>query len=1203
MKINRILSSLLVVVMLFSAVIGLVPVQVEAAHSPSVGTSSTYTNEEIKSIVQASYEYKFNNAAEMLTFELGMGYLDYVYSKGNQYTIYVNRYTGCMYYVNNATGQILTSNPYNTGLISASDTKQELMSQITVAYLLDTGELAVAQKLLGSRDAAERAQITVSRILNGLRVNYTLGDTTTRFIVPMQITTENYYEYILNPMLDYYETMLEMYIREYEPDAVFDFYGQETWGTGRSEYSVYTENGYVRLAALQEYIVAMEKYYTKYIKLTNPVRAEFWDINSAVSLLSTSFTLQDPSKYDPNKDRDKETLNKLYERVPLTKEGIAVYECSKLGDNVSLRKLQSNLSKYTGYTIDLLDEHEAECMYTYVAQEHPVFRCSLEYSFAEDGSLTVRLPANSITFDETVYNLEYITPLQFLGAGNLKEDGYVFLPDGSGSIIDFEDFYTEQYKQNVNVSLSVYGDDYAYSNPTGYHKEQVVMPVFGIVSTENASDLTKLYASKEKLDSGFFAILEEGASLANLNVNFGGTAYAFATAYASYQPFPSDDYQISSGSSATYTIVSDCRYSGSYVTRYVMLGDTELTAAANASAYPASYVGMASYYRDYLKEKGEISALETVEDTLPLYIEALGSMNIVEKILTFPVTVSKPLTTFEDIITMYDEFSDAKSKFNEKAAEYDARAAAETKNAVLQEKYQARADQYRVLAETMGSITNINFKLTGFANGGMYYTYPSRVDWEDCLGGDAGLATLLAATKDRTSKSGYQFGVYPEFDFLYMSNPALFDGINENTDISRMVDNRFASKKVYNSVLAIYESVYSMVISSDALDRLYTSFSSSYNNFGLSGISLSTVGSDLNSNFDEENPINREESLQNVITLLDRISGESSYSTMVSVGNVYTVKYADHIIDLATDSSHLSYSSYTIPFVGLVLHSYVNYAGAPLNYTGSPDYDILRAIENGASLYYILCYQNTEFMKEDEVLNDYYGVDYINWYDKIIEQYNILNDAIGDLQEFEIVDHKVVLAERIIDENEAKINREALLSEFVELVDKTAYDALNDAFDEMFDDPSSIGRDVSVLIDIEALIAQASLALNIEESELFVTGTAEAPSFYDRLVQLADKYAKEYPEASGAYEVNVSSVNYVTKFDYVTDSDCYDGDEYDYTDYTVDNKRVVIVTYKHATTGETRTFVLNYNIYGVSVRLDADTTVELDKYGFERIEG
>ena len=48
----------------------------------------------------------------MLVYELEKGYLDSVDSKDKMYSIYVNRYTGVMYYVNNLTGQILMSNPY-----------------------------------------------------------------------------------------------------------------------------------------------------------------------------------------------------------------------------------------------------------------------------------------------------------------------------------------------------------------------------------------------------------------------------------------------------------------------------------------------------------------------------------------------------------------------------------------------------------------------------------------------------------------------------------------------------------------------------------------------------------------------------------------------------------------------------------------------------------------------------------------------------------------------------------------------------------------------------------------------------------------------------------------------------------------------------------------------------------------------------------
>ena len=53
-----------------------------------------------------------------------------------------------------------------------------------------------------------------------------------------------------------------------------------------------------------------------------------------------------------------------------------------------------------------------------------------------------------------------------------------------------------------------------------------------------------------------------------------------------------------------------------------------------------------------------------------------------------------------------------------------------------------------------------------------------------------------------------------------------------------------------------------------------------------------------------------------------------------------------------------------------------------------------------------------------------------------------------------------------------------------------------------------------------------------------------------------------------------------------------------YTDYTVDNNLVVIVTYRCPKTGDTVRFLLNYNIYSVTVRLDDEHTYTLGKYEF-----
>ena len=98
-----------------------------------------------------------------------------------------------------------------------------------------------------------------------------------------------------------------------------------------------------------------------------------------------------------------------------------------------------------------------------------------------------------------------------------------------------------------------------------------------------------------------------------------------------------------------------------------MLSDPTLGKTLGGTYYPASYVGMANYYRDYLSAQGVLSALDFVSNDLPLYIEALGSMEVVEKVLSFPVTKKLALTTFENIATMYAQLSDSAKVFAEEA--------------------------------------------------------------------------------------------------------------------------------------------------------------------------------------------------------------------------------------------------------------------------------------------------------------------------------------------------------------------------------------------------------------------------------------------------------------------------------------------------------------------------------------------------------
>ena len=1188
MKLKRILSSALVVIMMFSAVALLIPVKANAAHHSSV-SASTLSDDEVKTIVYAYRKANFTSVEEMFQYDKENGYLDSVTNV--EYSIYVNRYTGVMYYRDELTGKMLTSNSYNFNLPQNADVKTSAAwaSQISVTYS-DVTATTKETILHSSEWAAEKNQINVSKIENGLRVSYAIGTTANRCLLPVWIEAHEFENDILRPIFEYlYEEMCDKLGEKY---AINYFEGnrKKYYASTKSvkelderyyvEEDVYADR-YLHDTSLRVFWEDFDSVVNGYEKdnaskgINLPEVKELETLMTEIQILFSAYRRFNPSH--PNFKAGDDTPVKVL-------EGVSMY-CVKDTSYDQMADKAKTIKKYCpDYTFEMMYEDEEACAYEHKYESNPIFRCALEYTFNEDNSLSVRLPSNSIVFDETKYILKSITPLKYFGASNFSNDGYIFIPDGSGSIVEFEDFRESNVSMSAGVSF--YGNDYCYSKISGAHKQALTMPVYGIVSNKDAAG--------NDTNIGYFAILEEGSSMATINTLYETTLYKEGTAYTSFTPYPSDEFDLSDtisvGGTTFYTKVSESKYSGSYVTRYVMLLGEQ-----------ASYVGMAAYYRNYLENNGTLTALDNVSDDLPLYLEALGSLEVVEKILTFPVNVSKPITTFEDLVAIYEDLGRAKERMLEKAAEYDELAAAEDDNIVLKESYQSTADDYRRLAEEVVNIDDVNFKLTGFANGGLYSTYPTKVKWERSVGGKRGFKKLLKTAEEKTDENS-AFGIYPDFDFQYISNTSIFDGVGKRNTVSRMVDNRYASKQIYSNITGEYDSIYSMIVSADALDRLYDKFIKKYSKYDAIGISVATLGSDLNSNFDEDNPISRDDAQGYVTSLLDRIANESNYSVMTSQGNIYAVKYADHILNICTDSSYYRYSSYAIPFVGMVLHGYVNYAGTPLNYSGSPDYDLLRSIENGASIYYIIGYRNTDIMKDDEDFNKYYSVSYDNWFDDIVEKYSLINKQIGDLQDYKIVSHKVLIGERVIDSKEQSANLEALMNEFVDNFKIELEAKIDEKLVELRQEGGNYDKRIGVGADIASLVAIAHEMFELGENEKL------PDSFSDKLNNVLTELQNEYSVATDYTgdgvdpNVVVNSIDYESKYQYVTGSTAYDDANYDRTDYTVDNDLIVMVTYQH-NDGRQTSFILNYNLYSVEVTLEegAEPYV-IEKYGFVRID-
>ncbi len=942
------------------------------------------------------------------------------------FALYVEPVSGEIAYVNNKTGEILFSNPYDVSQSSASPSiKEELLSQIIIKYTDNNSELYSKS----FTEACQRGQIKVKKIKNGVRVEYTMGREETRKLVPKQIKKERFEELIL---------------------------------------------------------------------------ANIPEGTSARSKMEAFFQLKDP--YDDTlTERAKKELQATF---PITTE-MAIYIFDPFASDRELNQIEGYIKQYCPeYTYETLEEDHAITQYEGTDKAPVLFRLSLEYSLDDNGNLDVRLPANGIRFDESSFQLSTISVLNYFGAGSNDYEGYTFFPDGSGNLVRFQDVVNKP----LTLSDKLYGQDYAYQEITSQHRETMKMPVYGIVESNVAvekavtdPDTNEVTYEKrvivdadgnevKKTTNGFLAIIEEGDALADLFTYSGGTLHEYSTCYASFTPRPKDSYNlaeaISVGQNATYTVVSERKYTGSYRIKYIMLtSDEDAADAGIKDYYEASYVGMAKAYRDYLKDKGILTDLTAsdVTDSIPLYIESFGCLDDIERILSIPVEVLKPLTTFDDLKEMYNSLAEA-------------------------------------------GITNINFKLTGFANGGLNDTSAYKVKFEKEVGGDDGFVDFMSFA----SQNG--IGVYPDFDFANIGNFEMFDGVSLRKHLVKTMDNRYTTKRYYDSTLQSFQRGYSLAVSPSVYSYFYESFKTYYSKLNPVGISVSTLGTDLNSDFDKKDPYNREDSKEFTTDLLAQIE-EDYQNVMIDGGNAYALQYADHILNVSLDSSRFSNASEAVPFMGMVLHGSVQFAGTAINMAGDTSYEFLKCIENGANMYFTLSMQNTSLLKEDVEFNKYYSVAFDIWYDSVVEYYNELNDIMAPLQTKKIVGHEFLIGERVPDADEIEADK----------------------------------------------IAEELAKVETEEAEKLAAEKAEkAEKLAERLEAAELERLKAEALANGEEWIEPEKDDDDEDEEEVVEEDVAEG--YQYTKYTSDEGRIVKVSYEGGTS-----FILNYNNFEITVEDDGKT--------------
>ena len=973
---KRILSTLLAVTMLCGVLASLASFGVSAAANDS--TATVYP---IGDYTKKGYNTPEEKLASMKLM-----------NQNDAYQLYVDEQSGEIALYEIASKNILFSNPYDVAYSKGSDsTKAQLLSQLTIIYTDTTS--TTPQYLYSYTDAALNGQISVQKIKSGVRVEYTIGREDSRKLVPKRILGDSFEQNILVNLRN----------------AV------ENGEISEDDYRVF-------LNAWQEIDLNGER---KIIQLTYLERYPFLEDYATTDAKGKTVY---PVLYDFRED----SINAS-----------------------QLLQLEEYIKSYCpDYTFEQMDMDHETTEYEAEEAKYPLFKLALEYYLDEEGML-VRLPCNGLRYDASTYKLEDITILPYMGAGNNKNAGYeynngeaiektigyTFFPDGSGSLFDYEELNTSTV---VQIPGKIYGEDFAYYDLSGMKYQKLIRyPVYGAVSSEvihkytymdkkgetypiSVSNTVKtaeqvkadIEALKESgctilsesigkdaevYSRGYMAVVETADSFGELQLLHGGSLHSYNTILNFFNPKPKDSYNLSDAISVAgntmMTVESDRKYTGSIEIHYTMLCDENRAAEAKTQApeythYETSWFGMAEAYRDYLCNSGVLKALtnDDIKADIPLYIEVFGALETQQTIATIPVNMMTPLTTFENLLTMYEDLSSE-------------------------------------------GIRNINFKMTGFANGGMYYTVPSSLNWEGVVGGKDGFKDLVNKANTINQDAAKHIGLYPDFDFAYIHENTLFDAVVLQDDAVKTIDNRYTSYRQYSATQQAFVSFYQLAISPFRYSKFYNELLKNYEQYGLKSMSVGSLGNTLNSDFNEDNPINREDSKDYTKEALATMKNQG-YSLMTDGGNAYTWAYVDHILDVDLDSSRYIRSCASVPFIGVVLHGYKQFASTPLNEEGDINYAILRAIENGAGMYFILSYQNTSELKDDSFLSQYYSIRYDIWKSDVIKYYNTLNGLLKDVQTKVIVDHDFLVGERVLDDDELQADIAEKLEELEKLEDE-----------------------------------------------------------------------------------------------------------------------------------------------------------------------
>ena len=619
--------------------------------------------------------------------------------------------------------------------------------------------------------------------------------------------------------------------------------------------------------------------------------------------------------------------------------------------NTRQKGIVKDAMQLAGVTADIVKK-EMEAVEYSGPERAVMFTIPVDITLTEEG-LTVNVDSSLIQAPskQKIYKISLLRSFgSSAPSSKAANKGYIITCDGSGAYMPADGYVTSSVYTD-----RVYGADLTFQETM---EDTKMMQIVSPYLIYDRSDL-----------GGMMAILEDGK------------AQAFATARptnSSNNPgasinydlvYSERDYRTYSGGQGDTSSAGpmDTSSSGVVLSKEKQVANFQISYFFNEGNL--TYSDYAKLYRDYLINK-EILPSEAVDKgtKTPFYVELLGAINKNESVAGIPVDATKAITSYTEVKEIVQALVEA-------------------------------------------GVGNINVLYSHWANDGYYNTINSTPELMPEMGSKAELSDLVSYLQSE------DVGFFPSANFLYVYKDEATDALNYTNDTARRLDMRVA--RVYSrdpaTGMTNQGGDYTQTILSPGLiPGLAASYKEGFEKVvDNKQISLGNIGKDLNSNYKVGNILNRTQALDAHLEALE-LFGNDGYEMLVTTGNDYTWKYADHIVNLPVGSSEFLSSTGAIPFLQMVLHGYKQYAAEAFNISTDYETHLLKCLETGSGVHFRWMYDENDVFANTK-FDDFYSLHYTDSFDRAVELYKEVSSILDKVSSEVITLHESVDAYFVYD--------------------------------------------------------------------------------------------------------------------------------------------------------------------------------------------